>query len=99
MANGYFDVENETPFTPYIGGGIGVAMLETSAVSAGGIDMGSDDETVFAYQAIAGVAYTFGFVWMLQMEYRFFGTEDPTFSNTESEYNSHNLFFGIRCNF
>ena len=99
MVNGYFDIETETPFTPYVGGGIGGAFLDTSAVNAGGITIRSDNDSVFAYQAIAGVAYTFAEVWMAQLEYRFFGTTDPTYGGTESEYMSHNLFIGIRFNF
>ena len=99
MVNGYLDIKTETPFTPYVGVGIGGAFLDSSAVNAGGITIRSDDDTVFAYQAIAGVAYTFAEVWMAQLEYRFFGTSDPTYGGTESEYKSHNLFIGIRYNF
>ncbi len=99
MVNGYFDVENESDFTPYFGGGVGAAILDSSSLNAGGITMSSGDDTVFAYQAIAGVAYTFAEVWMVQLEYRFFGTADPTYSSTDSEYMSHNIFVGIRYNF
>jgi opacity protein-like surface antigen len=99
MLNGYFDLENTTPFTPYIGGGIGAAVLDSSAINAGGINMSSGDDTVFAYQIIAGAAYTFADVWALQLEYRFFGTADPTYNSTDSEYMSHNVFVGIRFNF
>ena len=99
MANAYIDIETGTQFTPYIGGGIGASFLDTSAVTAGGIEFESDDDTVFAYQGIAGLSYSFAEVWMVQVEYRFFGTDNPTFRNTESEYKSHNLFFGIRFNF
>ncbi len=99
MVNGYLDIKTETPFTPYLGLGIGGAFLDSSAVNAGGITMGSDNDSVFAFQAIAGVAYTFAEVWMAQLEYRFFGTSDPTYGGTESEYKSHNLFIGIRYNF
>ena len=99
MVNGYFDIENDTSFTPYIGAGIGAAILDSSSVNAGGINMGSGDDTVFAYQAIAGVDYTFAQVWKVQLEYRFFGTADPTYSGTDSEYMSHNILIGIRYNF
>jgi len=99
MVNGYYDFENTTSFTPYIGGGIGAAILDSSGVNAGGINMSSGDDTVFAYQAIAGVAYIFAEVWAVQLEYRFFGTADPTYSGTDSEYMSHNFFIGIRYDF
>jgi opacity protein-like surface antigen len=99
MANAYLDIENETSFTPYIGGGIGAAILKSSDINAGSIVISSDDDTVFAYQFIAGAAYSITEAWMLQLEYRFFGTANPTFGITESEYMSHNLFFGIRLNF
>ena len=99
MVNGYFDIKTETPFTPYIGGGIGAAFLDSSALNAGGITMGSDDDSGFAYQFIAGVAYSFAEVWMMQLEYRFFGTTDPSYGGTDSEYMSNNLFIGVRFNF
>ena len=99
MANGYLDIETESPFTPYVGGGIGAGRYESSTLNVGGIIIGSDYDTVFAYQFIAGAAYSFSEVWMMQLEYRFFGTSNPTYGNTESEYMSHNLFLGLRFNF
>ena len=99
MVNGYYDVKTKTQFTPYIGGGIGAAFVNTSAVNAGGITIPSDDDSGFAYQVIAGVAYSLADVWMAQLEYRFMGMEDPKFGSTKSEYMSHNLFVGIRFNF
>jgi OmpA-OmpF porin, OOP family len=99
MLNGYYDFENATAFTPYVGGGIGAAVLDSSSINAGGIIMPSGDDTVFAYQVIAGAAYTFADVWAVQLEYRFFGTADPTYNSTDSEYMSHNVFVGIRFNF
>ena len=99
MANSYIDIDTETPFTPYFGGGIGAAVLESSTLNAGGITIESGDDTVFAYQVMAGASYSFSEVWMVQLEYRFFGTTNPTYGNTESEYMSHNVFLGIRLNF
>ena len=99
MVNGYVDIKTKTPLTPYAGGGIGAAILDSSGVNAGGISIGSSDEGAFAYQLIAGVAYPFAEAWAGQVEYRFFGTTDPTYGNTDSEYMSNNLFIGIRYNF
>ena len=99
MVNGYYDFETKTPITPYIGGGIGAAFLDSSSVNAGGITIRGGDDWVFAYQLIAGAAYSFTESWMAQLEYRFFGTSDPTYGGTESQYMSHNLFLGIRFNF
>ena len=98
MVNGYVDIETKTPFTPYVGGGIGGAFLDSSSVNAGGIAIKGDD-WAFAYQFMAGAAYSFTEVWMAQLEYRFFGTTDPKYGTTDSEYMSNNLFFGVRFNF
>lgn len=99
MANGYLDIETGTPFTPYLGGGIGFAILDSSSVNAGGITIKNGDDTVFAYQGIAGGAYSISKAWMIQLEYRFFGTTNPTYGSTESQYMSNNLFVGMRYNF
>lgn len=60
MANGYYRLHNRTPFTPYIGGGVGevvVVMNNTRPVGVSGSFGGTD--AVFAYQAIGGISDLF----------------------------------------
>ena len=101
LVNGYYDFKNTSAFTPFIGGGIGMAKVEINDLNSPGSgdpDV-SDDDTVFAYQFGAGVAYTINEQVSLDVKYRYFGTSDPEFDTTELEYSSHNLYAGIRISF
>jgi hypothetical protein len=82
MLNQYYRFKNPSPFTPYIGGGIGessVALNNTRPV--GGLDTGpfSGTDAVLAYQGIAGVAYPIAPHLSLAAEYRYFATLRPGF--------------------
>jgi OmpA-OmpF porin, OOP family len=82
MLNQYYRFKNSSPFTPYIGGGIGessVALNNTRPV--GGLDTGpfGGTDAVFAYQGIAGVAYPIAPHLSLAAEYRYFATLRPGF--------------------
>ena len=99
MLNGYYDFHNQSPFTPFIMGGVGGANVDTSRISGGGGSIPSDTSWQFAYQAGAGVALEFGSSWSLDISYRFFGTTDPEFDGIEMVYHSHNVLVGIRLRF
>jgi OOP family OmpA-OmpF porin len=80
MTNGYYRYHNSTPFTPYIGGGVGEAVVQLSnlkPVGAVGTYGGTDAE--FAYQGIAGVEYRLTPQLSLGAEYRYFATIRPGF--------------------
>jgi OmpA-OmpF porin, OOP family len=82
MLNQYYRFENSTPFTPYIGGGIGessVALNNTRPVAGPDTAPFSGTDAVFAYQGIAGVAYQIREHWSLAAEYRYFSTVRPGF--------------------
>jgi opacity protein-like surface antigen len=91
MVNGYFDLVNSTPFTPFITAGIGIADLDAD-------DMGSND-TVFAYQFGAGIGYAIVENFNIDLTYRYFATEDPEFGNGTAEFASNNVYLGLRYNF
>ena len=85
MANGYYDFNMDSGFTPYVGAGIGFARH----------DIGDDDDTVFAYQATLGVALAMSETMDLDFAYRYFATADPDFG-VELDYDSHNFTVGVR---
>ncbi len=106
MGNGYYAFDVGAGFKPFIGAGLGVAFLdaevELSHPSFGTITESADD-TVFAYQGIAGVEYeilTDSGTIALGVRYSYFATTDPEFSilgsNVEAEYGTHNVMFGVR---
>ncbi|WP_338662669.1 OmpA family protein [Pararoseomonas sp. SCSIO 73927] len=77
-------------FTPYIGGGVGWSHVNADGVRGDfrpgrtqviGAD---DDDDVFAFQGIAGVAFPLGVPGLsLTAEYRFFGTTEPEVRGTQ----------------
>ena len=92
MGNFLVDLPLSESIRPFLGAGIGLANVET--------DNGSDsDDTVFAYQAIAGLGFPLTHVTTLDLQYRYFATADADFDGGEIEYQTHNFFAGLRFNF
>lgn len=99
MGNIYYDFPTGTKWTPFIGGGVGVARVEFD-----GAGLSDDDDTVLAYQARAGVAYQFSSNITGTLGYRFFDTLDPDLADSagagfDSEYRSHAIEVGLRLTF
>lgn len=103
MLNVYYDFDfgrmsgspaGSSRLVPYIGGGVGIAIHELDFDSGG-----SESDTVFAYQGIAGLAYSFTPNWGMTLSYLYLGTSDPEFQNFETEYASHNVMLGLRYTF
>ena len=65
MANAYFDYLTCTPWTPYVGAGIGSAYLKA--------DDGSNAKSVYnlAWQVMAGLTYDINSHWTLDAGYRY----------------------------
>ena len=108
MLNALYDINTGTPFTPYLGAGIGWAIVDPSGVKTlNGTRSVNDSDNRFAYQGILGVAYSLTPQWKLSLDYRYFATLDPEFtaSNTtgsrkvDSDYNSHSVMLGLRYHF
>jgi OOP family OmpA-OmpF porin len=105
-ANAYYHLHTGTPFAPYIGAGIGVAQLTIHAEPEGAADF-KDSDTQFAYQGIAGVSYALAKQLSLGLEYRYFATTDPNYSDNPgggtsrvaSEYHTHNVLLNLTYRF
>ena len=70
MANAYYDYNTCTPWTPYVGAGLGMSWLKTK--------MWDDDEKLIdksvynlAWQVMAGIAYKVNSNWTLDAGYRY----------------------------
>lgn len=96
MLNGFYDFKNRTFITPYIGGGIGVALLELSTVTAETIRISGGDDTVFAYQLEAGFNNAITESMSFDLGYRYFATTDPSVGETDAQYKSHNVVIRFR---
>jgi opacity protein-like surface antigen len=97
MINGYYDFDTGSALKPFIGAGLGYANVDLELGSD------SDDDGVFAYQFMAGLGFAISKEVSLDLQYRFFATDDPEFSKYgaafEYEYMTHNVMAGLRFNF
>jgi len=110
MLNAYYDFRTISPSViPYIGAGIGAAFVSADVTDPDPVFGGQvldDDDTVFAYQLIAGVAFPVSKQLTIDLNYRYLGTTDPAFEivgasgiEAEAEIQSHNIFVGLRYSF
>jgi opacity protein-like surface antigen len=58
------------------------------------------DDTVLAYQCMAGLGFNATENVTLSAEYRYFGTQDPTYTvlDIDASIDSHNFLVGLRYN-
>lgn len=106
ICNGYYDFRNASAITPYFGLGLGMARLDVAID-----DLGlSESDNVFAYQIMVGAGYALSKQLSLEVEYRYFATQDPEMNlanifdsgisgEIETEYGSHNVTVGMRMMF
>jgi len=103
MINGYVDFSNSSPFTPYLMAGVGVAYVEINDVTFtnGGstILVRDEDDTVLAWQVGAGLSYAFNEMVSMSVDYRYFATSDPEFTDVDFEYDSHNVLASVQFHF
>lgn len=110
MGNAFVDLHNASPVTPYLGGGIGFAVLHISDTYAtiGNAPRSQfysdDDDTVFAYQVGAGVDVAINRRFSIDIGYRYFATDKAHFSRGISDssgvkFESHNAAVGFRVKF
>lgn len=100
MANAYYDFKNSSIVTPYIGGGIGFANVNVGDGNVGGVQVwADDDDTVFAYQLAIGTGFDVTKELTIDLGYRYYATQDPSFELVDAEYSSHNVMVGLRYRF
>lgn len=99
MLNGYYDISPHSKINPFITVGIGVDRVKVEDLSIWSISMGSSDDTVFAWQVGAGLAFAISDKISLDATYRYFGTSTPDFDGVPAEIGSNNISLGVRYNF
>ena len=100
MANGYYAF-GDGRIMPYIGGGLGIARHKGNYEEEPG-DWLRGKDTVFAYQAMAGVGYGLSETTELRLGYRYFATEDWDASDVDklkASYRTHNIEAGVSVRF
>lgn len=96
LVNGYWDFTNDTPWTSFVGFGIGALLINVDDDTA---YLGDDYDTVFAYQVSAGIGYVINEDITVECKYRYLNTSEPEFGNIEGEYESRTFTAGVRYNF
>ena len=88
MLNGYYDFNTCTRWTPYVGAGVGVAMLKLSSnyMDADGHDKVSDKSYNVAWQIGAGVAYDLTKNIALDAGYRYINAGAATLDKYNESY-------------
>lgn len=105
MGNLWYDFNMGDGWKPYLGGGIGWAHINANNVSANGIPLVDDTSNVFAYQLGAGIGYALTPRTTVSVDYRYFATKDPTFTDTatgtqfNSQYRTNNVGLSLRYRF
>ncbi len=98
-----------TRWTPYIGGGIGLALdhqtIDSSPMPGNVVDGTSDQ---FAYQGMASIGYQITDSLNLALEYRYFGTTSPSYDlsfpgapsglGLKTDYSSNSVMLKLRWN-
>jgi len=78
LINARLQYPNRSPLTPYLGAGVGFSesILDVGNITIGNITMhGNDSDTVFAYQAFAGLRYALNERMGLSLEYHYFASD------------------------
>lgn len=105
LANGIYGFGTAgSAWSPYVGAGLGVARFSFIDAAPVGSPPESNDDTVFAYQLIAGLGYGLSPTLSLFADYRLFGTSDPKFTQpsgtvVDTEYLSSAVLIGFSSSF
>jgi opacity protein-like surface antigen len=104
MGNAYYDLNNNSAWTPFVMAGVGMAHHTLNIDSLSGEALNYDEsDTVFAYQIGAGVGYSVTEKDKVTLQYRLLGAADATFDDgaekTEGDYMNHSIMVGFTHSF
>lgn len=104
MTNLLYDVGTGTPFTPYVGGGIGVGSTTARLANSNfGTAVYDGSDTQFAFQGIVGAAYGLTQNLSLTADYRYMATTNPTINADAApvtlDTGNHTITAGVRWSF
>lgn len=115
MVNVLYDFHTGGGITPYVGLGLGAVNVDHDITGNNAAGVPTAPMTIaygasgwsLGYQGIAGIAFDLAEGLVLDLSYRYFGTEKRAYAGTlngvpasfEADFDSHNLFAGLRWNF
>ena len=94
MGNLLVDFAASENVRPFLGAGMGLAKIDGNSAF-----LNDANDTVFAYQLMAGVGFPLTHVTTIDLQYRYFATANPNFDGTKAEYETQNFFAGLRFDF
>ncbi|MCP9798009.1 MULTISPECIES: outer membrane protein [unclassified Cyanobium] len=96
----YYDIETNSRWTPYIGGGVGYTNLSTPSFSLNGIPTNSVNKGLFGWQAKVGVSYAMNYNSDLYLEGVYQGAGGYSTENVSFDaFNSFGGKIGFRYRF
>lgn len=104
MLNAYYDFDLGNGFTPYVGLGLGLSDGEL-VFNPSGVAVLSDEDRVFAWQAMGGVSYALSETFTVYGNYRYRTADDMEFSASllparfNIDVEAQSLDIGIRYGF
>ncbi|KQU53280.1 flagellar motor protein MotB [Sphingomonas sp. Leaf339] len=104
MLNGLLDFGDDDAIQGFVGGGVGVARVKANYGLGTNGDFLSDSDTVFAWQALAGIRAPLTDHIDATLKYRFFNADnvklvDVTNRTLDGRYRSHSVLGGLSYNF
>jgi opacity protein-like surface antigen len=99
MANMFYDLPTGSNWSPYIGGGMGMASIHLPTNSNAGNTSSTDNE--FAYQGLVGIGYSPDTIPNTQwsLGYRYLATSDAAFGGSTVKYSTNNVEVGAKFRF
>ena len=105
MVNAFYDINTNSNWTPYLGGGLGYSRVTFDNLSAGGVTLIDDSADAFSWQFKAGVSYQFNPSISMNVAYRYYATDNLAFKDaagapvTSGGTRTHNAEVGVRFHF
>ncbi|PVX29003.1 OmpA family protein [Sphingomonas pokkalii] len=104
MVNGLLDFGDDNGLQGFVGGGAGVSRVKNNLFVNGTADTVADSDTVFAWQALAGVRAPISKKVDVSLKYRFFNAPDVKLvdiggNQWKGRFRSHSLLVGLTYNF
>ncbi|WP_281300792.1 MULTISPECIES: OmpA family protein [unclassified Iodidimonas] len=104
MLNAIYDVPVVRGIQPYLGVGLGLAVVDTEYRLAGGQSLLNSNTTEPAFQALAGLSSPLSEHWTAELGYRFLvtGLSDLQVADSidaRGKYKAHSVLFGLRYAF
>ena len=104
MVNGLLDFGPDDGLQGFVGGGAGVARVKARIDPTNSYRLLDDSDTVFAWQALAGIRAPLSDNIDVSLKYRFFNADnvrllDARGSSYDGRFRSHSLLGGVTYNF